>query len=82
LMGGLDGGGLRKRMKVVMGKRRTRTTRGALRIPGGFVSGVVVVEIWGRTDKWASSVPWSAAGADSDRGPLSRGVMWMNRWFR
>ena len=33
------------------------------------------------TDRWVSSVPWSAAGADGDRGPLSRGVMGMNRWF-
>lgn len=36
MMGGWMGASLRKRIKVVMGKMRTRTTRGALRIPGDF----------------------------------------------
>lgn len=44
--------------------------------------GVVVVGMVGRTDRWASSVPWSAAGADGERGPLGWGVVWLNRWFR
>lgn len=85
LVGGWRGGwgGLRNRIKDVMGKMRTRTTRGALRIPGGFVSGgVVEAGMVGGTDRWASSVPWSAAGADGDGGPLGRGVVWLNQWFR
>lgn len=36
MRGGWRRGRLRKRIKDVMGKMRTRTTRGALRIPGGF----------------------------------------------
>lgn len=81
--GGRGRGRLRKRIKDVMGKMRTRTTRGALRIPGGSVSGgVVVVGMVGGTNRWASSVPWSAAGADGDEVPLGRGAVWLNRRFR